>query len=925
MQSSSGLSVRGSGENKIFYEEDLDWSDEESDYKVRLPPRVRPEKIDLAKLVEQPPVAEPNKKKEDHKRSVRFKGDAILSPIRGILPREVRQPLFAFKYPIPYLPSHVSESLGKDIIEVMWFEFLAHGCDASELIQISNLPKISEKMKSYEHVQHTSLPFDMLNFKGLEPEDYVEFREVCLQLVLYGNLQSRLIVKPLVAPPKRLPLPDCCAIDACRLNTHVAASSCDNDNKSTSNKSKKSNNNNFGEEDSMSSAPDEKSESGKPKSEHDQDEEKTVEEEDEAEEINDPHMQVVYTHYKMTRFGNVRLKHVPMMMEEGRIPYDKSRLPSQQWDLHGEFLIKTIFELEEIVDKIRTDKDEERLKAVDDLYVLPSWMESEFKPSEIMLFKHHFSTVDVEKQGCVNIYGLQRLTEQLGAQVTMEQSQELMDFVDLDGGGTMDFYEFMMLMYKVQNGVINLTGNTLAQAMVEAKSQLLIFEEIDSVKKNPPPLCKVVDYGGTPVACDFSIQGPPDSLYQGGNFLLRVIFQDGYPYRKPDITFLTRVYHINVLTALDGMGYLAHIKFIWDSSWSIQRLLNHIVDLMRTPQADLIPTEMTKIVRVFLWEKKEEARIAEELRLAELARLAEIARLEEEARLAEIAKIAERLRLEDIASAKRCWEMAGEDKYNELEIALMEEEDHKHPDDVSESSFGLGEEEEDKWAGEGDEENKAEDKNDGPLSARSNNNVSAKSSKTSGVLDLNPLPLSARSGPLIAEAKSSLSARGSARSSKHGSPRSARSSGSKGFQDEGEGEDKPDEPAEEKTAFGNILDGISYDPSWGRPGSTTSAKLMASLTRVEQMHLTVIQMHMYEYERYKTNVQNYVDKFAAVYKPGQAPGEQETKGEEGKTEEEEGEEDAKSTNGSSQQVEGDDEKSATIHQVEATDEKEIYC
>jgi len=57
-----------------------------------------------------------------------------------------------------------------------------------------------------------------------------------------------------------------------------------------------------------------------------------------------------------------------------------------------------------------------------------------------------------------------------------------------------------------------------------------------------------------------------------------------------------------------------------------------------------------------------------------LNHIVDLIRLEEEARLAEIAKIAERLRLEDIASANRCWEMAGEDKYNELEIALMEEE-----------------------------------------------------------------------------------------------------------------------------------------------------------------------------------------------------------------------------------------------------------
>jgi len=39
-----------------------------------------------------------------------------------------------------------------------------------------------------------------------------------------------------------------------------------------------------------------------------------------------------------------------------------------------------------------------------------------------------------------------------------------------------DFFEFMVLIYKIQRGTVDLTTNELAQILTEAKSQLAIFE-----------------------------------------------------------------------------------------------------------------------------------------------------------------------------------------------------------------------------------------------------------------------------------------------------------------------------------------------------------------------------------------------------------------------------------------------------------------
>ena len=101
-------------------------------------------------------------------------------------------------------------------------------------------------------------------------------------------------------------------------------------------------------------------------------------------------------------------------------------------------------------------------------------MENEFKPSEIM-FKHHFMSIDADGGGEIDEEELMTLTESLGAKVTLDEAKALIEVMDLDGGGTVSFDEFMMLMYKIQNNVIDLEGNLLA-SMIAAKSQLAIFE-----------------------------------------------------------------------------------------------------------------------------------------------------------------------------------------------------------------------------------------------------------------------------------------------------------------------------------------------------------------------------------------------------------------------------------------------------------------
>jgi ubiquitin-protein ligase len=180
--------------------------------------------------------------------------------------------------------------------------------------------------------------------------------------------------------------------------------------------------------------------------------------------------------------------------------------------------------------------------------------------------------------------------------VSLAEAQAMLDEYDLDGGGTIDFTEFMVLIYRIQRGTVDLQSNDLARAMKEAKSQLRIFEEIEDVGRNPPAHCKVVDFGGAIVTCKFLIEGPASSPYRGGRFLLQMVFNDGYPFRHPDIKFLTRMFSVNILSQLDGDGRLMHIQGLWDAEWTIHKLLEHIVQLLITPDLELLPIPFKNIL-----------------------------------------------------------------------------------------------------------------------------------------------------------------------------------------------------------------------------------------------------------------------------------------------------------------------------------------
>ena len=77
-----------------------------------------------------------------------------------------------------------------------------------------------------------------------------------------------------------------------------------------------------------------------------------------------------------------------------------------------------------------------------------------------------------------------------------------------------------------------------------------------------------------------TIMGPKDTNYKGGLFYLKIIFPDNYPHKKPEIYFITPIYHLNVKFFTLGAEPVGHICLStlndWKSEYNIRKVLSEI-------------------------------------------------------------------------------------------------------------------------------------------------------------------------------------------------------------------------------------------------------------------------------------------------------------------------------------------------------------
>ena len=86
-----------------------------------------------------------------------------------------------------------------------------------------------------------------------------------------------------------------------------------------------------------------------------------------------------------------------------------------------------------------------------------------------------------------------------------------------------------------------------------------------------------------------TIQGPPDTPYEGGVFALKIHFPRDYPFRPPNIRFNTKIYHPNITP--NGIICLDTLKNQWSCALTIVKVLQSLQLLLSEPNPEdpLVP------------------------------------------------------------------------------------------------------------------------------------------------------------------------------------------------------------------------------------------------------------------------------------------------------------------------------------------------
>ena len=75
---------------------------------------------------------------------------------------------------------------------------------------------------------------------------------------------------------------------------------------------------------------------------------------------------------------------------------------------------------------------------------------------------------------------------------------------------------------------------------------------------------------------------PKDTPYKDGLFILKILFPDNYPNEKPEVCFLTPIYHVNI-NPIKSEQPLGHVCIStlnwWNPKYSIKEVLNNIYAL----------------------------------------------------------------------------------------------------------------------------------------------------------------------------------------------------------------------------------------------------------------------------------------------------------------------------------------------------------
>ncbi|VDO68730.1 unnamed protein product [Heligmosomoides polygyrus] len=110
----------------------------------------------------------------------------------------------------------------------------------------------------------------------------------------------------------------------------------------------------------------------------------------------------------------------------------------------------------------------------------------------------------------------------------------------------------------------------------QAISQLL--REARSIRHDAPNGCHVSPKRDDIFQWVAVLEGPADTVYDGGTFFCNINFTMSYPMQPPKVEFLTRIYHCNVNA--QGEVCIDILNEKWQSTMTVRTVMLALMSLM---------------------------------------------------------------------------------------------------------------------------------------------------------------------------------------------------------------------------------------------------------------------------------------------------------------------------------------------------------
>ena len=117
-----------------------------------------------------------------------------------------------------------------------------------------------------------------------------------------------------------------------------------------------------------------------------------------------------------------------------------------------------------------------------------------------------------------------------------------------------------------------------------------IQKELKELFEDPLLMCTAGPTDDDLFQWQATIVGPEGSPYEGGLFIINIVFPSDYPFKPPKLNFITRIYHCNI--SAQGDICLDILKDQWSPALTISKVLLSLCSLLTDPNPDdpLVPS-----------------------------------------------------------------------------------------------------------------------------------------------------------------------------------------------------------------------------------------------------------------------------------------------------------------------------------------------